>query len=83
MANPEHLQILEQGVAVWNTWREQNRDIIPDISEAELGGARLGGANFFRTNLREAKLGGAFLFRANLREADLHGAFLYMGFQEH
>ena len=31
MANPEHLQILEQGVKVWNAWREQNEDISLDL----------------------------------------------------
>jgi hypothetical protein len=36
MANPEHPQILQQGVAAWNQWREQNEDIRPDLSEANL-----------------------------------------------
>lgn len=24
MANPEHLEILKQGVRIWNEWREDN-----------------------------------------------------------
>ena len=24
MANPEHLEILKQGVKVWNAWREEH-----------------------------------------------------------
>ena len=36
MANPEHLQILEQGVETWNAWREQNESIKPDLREALL-----------------------------------------------
>jgi hypothetical protein len=32
MANPEHLQILRQGVKAWNAWRRQHRDITPDLS---------------------------------------------------
>ena len=35
MANPEHLQILQQGVEAWNVWREQNMDITPDIPHRE------------------------------------------------
>ena len=31
MANPEHLQLLQQGVAAWNAWRHDNRDITPDL----------------------------------------------------
>jgi uncharacterized protein YjbI with pentapeptide repeats len=45
MANPEHLQILKQGVEAWNAWREQNRDIKPDLTEADLTGADLTGAD--------------------------------------
>jgi len=36
MANPKHVQILQQGVAAWNAWRDQNRNISPDLSEANL-----------------------------------------------
>jgi len=32
MANPEHLEILKQGVKKWNKWREDNPDIEPDLS---------------------------------------------------
>ncbi len=49
MANPEHLEILKQGVEAWNQWREQNPQTKPDLSgailrEANLRGADLGGA---------------------------------------
>jgi len=36
MANPEHVEILKQGVNVWNEWREENREIRPDLREADL-----------------------------------------------
>jgi uncharacterized protein YjbI with pentapeptide repeats len=52
---------LQQGVTAWNEWRDQNRDITPDFSEADLRGA----------NLRGADLRWADLLRANLRGADL------------
>jgi hypothetical protein len=45
MANPEHLQLLQQGFAAWNQWRYENRDITPDLVEADLRGADLGGTN--------------------------------------
>jgi len=41
MANPEHVEKLKQGVAVWNQWREENPDAIPDIRGENLGGAHL------------------------------------------
>ena len=31
MANPEHLEILKQGVDVWNRWREENPEVKPDL----------------------------------------------------
>jgi hypothetical protein len=45
MANPEHLDILKQGVEAWNAWRNQNRDLmlIPDLADADLIQAPLTG----------------------------------------
>ncbi len=36
MANEEHLKILKQGGKVWNRWREENPDLRPDLSDADL-----------------------------------------------
>ncbi len=39
MANKEHLEILKQGVEVWNKWRTENlNDAEPDFEEADLDG---------------------------------------------
>jgi len=51
MANPEHLRILEQGVQVWNAWRDRNRDIRPNLSEARFWGTNLNEVNFRKTDL--------------------------------
>jgi hypothetical protein len=71
MANPEHLQILQQGVVVWNQWRRENRGITPNLSRAELVGFELGQAN-----LREANLDHADLTLASLSGADLTDGIL-------
>jgi hypothetical protein len=54
MANDEHLAKLEEGVEVWNAWREEHPDVRPDLSEANLRGTDLQ-----RANLRGADLGKA------------------------
>ena len=36
MANQEHVDILKHGVEMWNQWREENDDIQPDLTEANL-----------------------------------------------
>jgi hypothetical protein len=92
MANEEHLARLKQGVEAWNQWREANRNIRPDLSQANLSVMNLIEVNLARAdlagaNLREANLRGADLTEANLREAnlswvdltgaDLSGANLY------
>ena len=41
MANPEHVEILKQGVDVWNKWREDNRGIRPDLIDGEFGAINL------------------------------------------
>jgi uncharacterized protein YjbI with pentapeptide repeats len=74
MANLEHLAMLASGVQVWNAWRRENRAILPDLREADLGKSDLRWAN-----LREADLRGANLSRADLRESDLRWANLLRG----
>jgi TIR domain/Pentapeptide repeats (8 copies) len=76
MANPEHLQILKQGVEAWNAWREQNEDIRPDLTDTDLHGVNLTRANLTRADLMGANLMGATLEAANLFLADLMGANL-------
>jgi len=77
MANPEHLAILERGVAPWNQWREEHRDVCPDLSDAILQRAKLGGANLSRADLRKVDLREADLCRTKLSAARLQRAILY------
>ena len=81
MANPEHLEILRQGVEVWNRWREEYPGVWPDLSDADLREANLReaylrGADLRRANLGLADLRVADLRVANLREANLREAYL-------
>jgi pentapeptide repeat protein len=81
MANEAHLARLKEGVAAWNQWRDANRHIMPDLSQANLSVMNLYEADLARAdlagaNLREADLRGADLRKANLREADLFRADL-------
>ena len=78
MANPDHIaQLLKNDVTVWNTWRQDNLGIRPDLTNADLAGAVLNGANLSLSDLREANLGHADLSGADLRGADLGSAYLY------
>ncbi|HEU5379435.1 MAG TPA: toll/interleukin-1 receptor domain-containing protein [Ktedonobacteraceae bacterium] len=76
MANQEHLDILSQGVKVWNTWRQEHPEIRPDLSKANLKEADLGEVDFTEVNLNRANLSEANLGRADLRKADLSRANL-------
>jgi hypothetical protein len=70
MADQSHLDILRQGVEVWNSWKGGSAiDVVPDLSEVKLSEAELDGVDLRRTNLS-----GAEFFRANLWGADLSGA---------
>ena len=85
-ADPEHLKLLQQGVAVWNEWRTREPSIAPDLNGVDLGAADLSGANFSDANLIGASVGaarlsganfsGAYLVGADLRGANLDGAHL-------
>ncbi len=82
MANIEHVEILRQGVEIWNQWRDEHRAIQPDLHGLNLKGVDLSGANLREVNLLEANLQGADLrwtdlIKANLFECDLTGAQLF------
>src|SRR6266496_5344778 len=76
MANQEHLDILKQGVEMWNQWREEHPNIRPDLREAYLMKGRFFGANFTLVDLHKAELSFANLCFAKLNHADLSGANL-------
>jgi uncharacterized protein YjbI with pentapeptide repeats len=76
VANPEHLELLRQGVEVWNAWRAKEPSIRPDLSKANLSGANLSGADLTGAIMRGANLSETDLLRANLSEANLSGANL-------
>src|SRR5947207_4199158 len=44
MANQVHLDILKQGIEVWNKWRNEHPEIQPDLREADLRLANLSDA---------------------------------------
>ena len=81
MANPEHLEILRQGVEAWNKWRKENEEEVPllqraDLREINLLKADLREAKFGEADLRGTDLRGAKLGRADLRGTKLGGAKL-------
>src|SRR5262249_52686247 len=54
MANEDHVNVLRQGVNVWNAWRDMNGSTQPDLSEADFSEADLSDADFSGANLTRA-----------------------------
>jgi hypothetical protein len=77
--NSIQFEILKSGVEAWNSWRNQNPHIKPDLSNSDLsdmdltdvnlGEANLSGSDFFQTNLTRANLK-----MSNLSDCDFSGA---------
>ena len=76
MANRAHLEILTQGVQIWNDWRKKHQDQRVDLTEAKLNKINLSNANLSGVLLARAQLKGARLINANLRGAKLTAADL-------
>lgn len=77
MANYNHVKILKQGVTVWNNWRRDHPEVIPDLSRTNLRSAGcLNMADLSGANLREVDLSGTYLFGIFLTNADLFKANL-------
>jgi hypothetical protein len=77
MANEWHLEILWRGVEVWNEWRENHPDVLPDLSRTDLDSALLSTANLSGANLSHSNIRRADLIRANLKGANLSEANFY------
>jgi len=76
MGNQEHLEILKQGVDVWNQWRENNPWIIPDLWGVELSDAQIEKINFQGVNLVNADFSKADLTQVNFISANIRNANL-------
>jgi uncharacterized protein YjbI with pentapeptide repeats len=89
VADPEHLDLLRQGVEAWNAWRGKKPQVVSDLSGADLRGANLVGARISSTppiipgdrwqDHMEGTSAGFFLARlmqAQLGKADLRNANL-------
>lgn len=81
MANRQHLSLLKDSIANWNNWRDENPDITPDLSSADLSrtdlrAAKLRSTKLVRADLHDANLSGNDLSNVNLSEANLNGANL-------
>ncbi len=74
-----HLEVLMQGIDVWNKWREQHPEIQPDLSNVnltEFSKANLSNTNLSNTNLCKTMLAFTDLSRANLQGADITESIL-------
>lgn len=81
MAVKEHTELIHLGYPIWNEWRSNNPDIVPDLSNWDLAGAYLANmdltqANFEKANLKKAVLSNSILHYANLSSAVMEEAVL-------
>lgn len=76
MANQKQVDLLKNSVEVWNKWREDNLEIRPDLSEANLSNINLSNADLHEAELYKADLTNANIQEANLVDANLFGANL-------
>ncbi len=88
MANIQHFKILREGPDIWNAWREEHPDVVPDLQGARIGfpphmkspplwSVKLRGVNLRKANLMGACLRGIDLGRSDLSFADLGLADLW------
>lgn len=86
MANEDHVKRAGYAVGVWNSWRDEHPEVVPDLSGANLSAGRypkgklhnanLAEADFRRSNMKEADLHESDLSRADLSKTNLKGANL-------
>ncbi len=78
MPNAEQIAIINQGVEVWNQWREENPDVEIDLSGVQFKNQDLHRVNFRGANLHGTDFSSSVLAWADLRDADLFEANFYL-----
>ena len=76
MANQQQLDILRQGIDVWNMWRKKHPNVPLNLNRAQLSNVDLRDGDFSETDLRGAHLNKAHLSGANFSKARLAWAHL-------
>src|SRR6266567_4364640 len=76
MAEQYHLDLLHQGIDVWNQWRQDHHSIQPDFSGVDFKGAQLRRVNLAGARLNGADFSGADISESLLIRADLSEAIL-------
>ena len=76
MSHIDHIKILKQGVKTWNKWREDNPDIIPQLSRVDFGDLigvhnDLVGINFSNVYVENSSL-----FCLTFDDSNFEGAYL-------
>jgi uncharacterized protein YjbI with pentapeptide repeats len=72
MAEQYQLKLLhEDSVKTWNKWREENPNILADLSQADLSHTNLNAANLSKVNLIAANLSHTNLSHTNLSHTNL------------
>jgi hypothetical protein len=81
MANPEHLEILNQGVEVWNKWRQEKTSVKPDLKYTNFNvedsfSIHFDGIDLSDSDLALSNLSSVTFNNAIFRNANLFGANL-------
>ena len=76
MANQQHLALLKQSIEDWNEWRQTHHEIQPDLSGADLKGARLQRIDLSHAYLNNADLSNAWLKGTDLRDANMQNTLI-------
>ena len=77
MAIDAQVDVLKQDAQIWNAWRAERPESVPDLSGGRLRGFDLRNADLSGADLCQADLRGADLSGANLKGANLEGANLF------
>lgn len=77
MANEKHIALLKQSRDIWNSWRQRNSGVLPDLSNADLSGLSLSGFD-----LRSANLSGSDLKRVDFAATNFIKPLVFEQFEK-